>query len=221
MVVDGHNVGAKGPEHVGSDGPGGAVGAVQGHLFAPEGVYRQGDQIAHVPVPAGGVVHDGADPVAGGEGQFVPGLAVQFQAAVQIILQQTDGALVHFLALPVEQLDAVVPEGIVGGGDHHAAVEAVHPRHIGHGGGGGHVEQIHIRPGGGHARADGVLQHIAGAAGVLAHHDGGLFTPTVVPAQKPPDAVGVVGGQALVGRAPEAVGAEIFAHTIILLLGAR
>ena len=160
------------------------------------------------------MVHDAAHPLPGGEGQLGEGLSVHLKAAVQVVLHQADGGLIHLLPLPVHQLDAVVVVGVVGGGDHHAAVKAVRPGDVGHGGGGGDVEQVHVRPGGRHARADGVLQHIAGAAGVLAYHDPGPACPAVVPAQEAAHLIGVPGGQIHIGLPPEAVGAEVFSHLL-------
>ena len=85
----------------------------------------------------------------------------------------------------------------MGGADHHTAVKAVGAGHVGDRGGGGDVEQVDVRAGGGHACADGVLQHVAGTAGVLAHDDLGPVGATEVPAQEAADLIGVVGGEAL------------------------
>ena len=173
LCVDDSGVGAQGVKHGLGDVPAGAVGAVQAHLHAPEGIHTQGNQVADVPVAAGDVVHSAADFVLPGEGQLGPLLAKGHQLAVQVVLHQLDGLLVHLLPLIVDKLDAVVVVGVVAGGDHDAAVEVVHPGDVGHGRGGGDVEHIGVRTRGHQASHQGVLEHVAGTAGVLADDDAG------------------------------------------------
>ena len=139
--------------------------------------------------------------------------------AVNVGLHQGDDGLVHFLAGAVDELDAVVVVGIVAGGDHNAAVEAVGPGHIGHRGGGGHVQQIGIGTGGHQAAYQAVLKHIAGPAGILADDDPGRLIGAapalqlaVVPAQKTAHPKGVVSGEGAVGFPAEAVSSEILSH---------
>lgn len=64
----------------------------------------------------------------------------------------------------------------------------------------------------------GVLQHIAGATGVLTYYDLGLVLPAVIPAQETADLVGVIGGQAHPGLAPESVSSKVFSHCRSLFL---
>ena len=78
------------------------------------------------------------------------------------------------------------------------------------------MQQVNICPGGGHTSADGILQHIAGTAGVLAHHDGGTMAPTIVVAQETANLIGVVGSEAYAGLTAETVGSKISSHEIIL-----
>ena len=111
------------------------------------------------------------------------------------------------------------------GGDHNAAVKIIHAGNVGHAGGGGDVEQVGIRAGGGQARHQAVLEHIRAAAGVLANDDAGRLIVAaalpqciIIPAQKTAYLVGVVGGQVHTGLATEAVGAKIFSHDPLLLL---
>ena len=109
------------------------------------------------------------------------------------------------------------------GGDHDAAVEFIRPRYVGNAGRGGHVQHIRIGTRCRQARRDGILQHIARPARVLADQDAGTVVGHmeagkrrgVVPAEKTPYPIGVVGGQSHVGFPPEAVRAEVF------VLGAR
>ena len=74
------------------------------------------------------------------------------------------------------------------------------------------MEQVDVSAGGGHTRADGVLQHIAGAAGILAHHDLSSVGAAEVPAQEAADLIGVVSSQALAGLTTEPVRAKILSH---------
>ena len=91
------------------------------------------------------------------------------------------------------------------GGNHDAAVKVVHPGDVGHGGRGGDVEHVGVRAGGHQAGYQGVLEHVAGAAGVLADDDAGgaLFGGAallcgpgpffcIVPAEETADFIGVV-----------------------------
>ena len=175
--------------------------------------------MADVAVPAGDMVHGPSDPLPLGQGQLGPGLPEGHQLAVQIGFDQGDHALVHLLAQGIQELDAVVVIGIVGGGDHDAAVEILGPGHIGHGGGGGDVEQVGVRAGGHQTAHQGVLEHVAGAAGVLADDDPGgtlLALPAAelgeVPAQEAAHLKSVVRGQIHIGFPTEAVSTEIFSH---------
>ena len=173
LGVDDGSVGAQGIEHRFGDVPAGTVGAVQAHLHAPEGVHAQGNQVPDVPVPARDVVHGAADFILLGEGKLRPLLAKGHQLAVQIVLHQLDGLLVHLLALVVDKLNAVVIVGVVTGGNHDAAIKVVHPGNVGHGGRGGDVEHIGVRAGSHQARHQRIFKHVAGTAGVLADDDAG------------------------------------------------
>ena len=174
IVVHHMGLRAQGVEDARGDAVGTAVGAVQADLQAAEGVDRLGDEVSHIAVAAFGVVDGTADLVLGGARQL-------FLRVVQIGFDLVDDALLHLLPFAVEQLDAVVVEGVVAGGDHDAAVEPFRPGDIGHAGSGGHVEQVSVGARGGHAGGQGVLQHIAGTAGILADDDPTLlaFLPEV------------------------------------------
>ena len=62
------------------------VGAVQTHLDALEGVDAQRDQIAHVAVATGHIVHSAADVFPMGKGQFRPVFIEYMEFAVNVIL---------------------------------------------------------------------------------------------------------------------------------------
>ena len=204
-----HHVGlrAQGIEDAGGDAVSAAVGAVQADLQAAEGVDRLGDEVAHVAVAALGVVDGPADLILGGARQFL-------LRVVQIGFDLVDDALLHLLPFAVEQLDAVVIEGVVAGGDHDAAVEPLRPGDIGHAGRGGHVEQVSVGARGSHAGGQGVLQHIAGTAGILADDDPTLLALLPeVPTQEAAHPIGVLRHQVHIGLTAESIRTKIFSHT--------
>ena len=107
------------------------------------------------------------------------------------------------------------------GGDHDTAVKLVHTGHVGHTGGGGDVQHVGVGTAGGDTSHDGVLQHIAAAAGVLTDDDAGTVVlvgatgegRAEIPAQETAHLVGLHRGQVAVGLATETVGAEILVAT--------
>ena len=198
---------AQGVEDAWGDEIGAAVGAVQADLQPAEGVDRLGDEVAHVAVAAFGIVDGSTDLILGGAGQF-------FLWAVQVGFDLVDDALLHLLPFAVEQLDAVVVEGVVAGGDHDTAVKPFRPSDIGHAGRGGHMKQICVGARGGHAGGQGILQHIAGTAGILANDDPALlaFLPEIS-TQEAPYPIGVLRQQVHVGFATKSIRSKIFSHT--------
>ena len=225
LVVDDIGVCAQRIEHALGNVPAGTVGAVQTHLDALEGVDAQADQVTHVAVAARHIVHGAADVLPVGKGQLRPVLIKDMELAVDVVLHQQQGLLGHLFAVAVDQLDAVVVERVMAGGDHNAAVKIIHAGNVGHAGGGGDVEQVGIRTGSGQARHQAVLEHVGAAAGILADDDAGRLVVTaalpqciIIPAQKTAHLVGVVGGQVHSGLATEAVCTKIFSHDPLLLL---
>ena len=217
--IDDVGLGAQGVKNAFCNVPGGTVGAVQANLHALEGIHAQTDEIADVAVSSGNMVNGAADLVALGQRQFLPFPAESLQIAVQIRFHQTDDAFIHLLTEVVDELDAVVVVGVVAGGDHNAAVEALSADDEGHAGGGGDVQQIGVCAGGYQTANKAVLEHIARPAGILADDDSGgavragaALQLGVVPAEKTPDLESVVSGKIAVGFSPEAVGSKIFAH---------
>ena len=138
--------------------------------------------------------------------------------AVNVILQQ-QGFLRHLLTIAVDQLDAVVVVRVVAGRDHDAAVEVVHTGNVGHGRGGGDVEQIGVCTRGGQASHQTILEHIRATAGVLTDDDTGRLVVAValahcviILAKEAANLVGVVSGQRDSGFATEAIGPKILSH---------
>ena len=221
LVVDDIGVRTQRVENALRDVPAGAVGAVQTDLDAAERVNAQADQVAHVAVAAADIVNRTADVVAAGEGQLRPILIEDVQLAVDVILDEKQRFFVHFLAVTVDELDAVVIVGVVAGRDHDAAVEVVDTGNVGHAGRRGDVQQVGVRAAGGQAGDEAVLEHVGAAAGVLADDDarrGGLAIAlaqhAVIPAKEAADLVGVVGSQGHTGFAAETVSTKVFSHSI-------
>lgn len=158
------------------------------------------------------------------KGQLRPILVKQMQLAVQVVLYQQEGLFRHFLAVAVDQLDAVVIVRVMAGRDHDAAVKVIHPSDIGHRGRGGDMEQVGIGTAGGQTRHQAVLKHIGAAAGILADHDPGRVGITVllpkrivVPPQKTSHFIRMVCCQRYSGFPAEAIGPKIFSHSRVPL----
>ena len=205
FIIDDMRLGPQSLKDILGDHPSAAVGAVQGHLHVLVGVGGQADEVADVAVPAGGVVDDPADVCAGGIGQVF--------LAVEIGLDLVNDLLLHLFAVAVDELDAVVMEGVVAGRDHDAAVKLVHLGDVRHAGRGGDVHQAGVRTGGRDAGSQGALKHIAGPAGVFSDHDLALVVPAVVPAQEAAHLKRVVHGEGHVGLAAKTVRTKIFRHS--------
>ena len=179
-----------------------------------KGPGRQAGQVADVAVTAGIEINGLADLSLSCPGK-IRGIAVN--ECFQLRLK----GVVHLLPHAVHQLDAVVIERVMAGGDHHAAVEVFRPGDVADAGRGGHVQQIGVRPGSRNARRQRVFKHIRGPPGVLADHDAcGILRmlPAVIPAQKTAYLKGVLRRQIHTGLAPESVCTKIFTHQNNLLL---
>ena len=199
--------------------PRAAVGAVQRDLHALKGINPQRNEVAQVTVSAGYIVHRAADVIAMGEGECCPLLIKKGEVSVEICLHQGDGLLIHLLAHTVDELDAVIIIGVVAGGDHNAAVKAIHPCHIGNRGCCSHVEQVGISAGSHQSAHQRILKHVAGTTGVLADNNAGRFIYAaaalafgIIPTEKSTDGIGVIRGQPHIGLPTEAVGSKVFCH---------
>ena len=188
------------------DLPGSAVGAIQAHLYILEAVLAHGDQVSDVAVAARNIVHGTADVLPLGNGDL--------DLAVNEVLNLQDRLLIHLLAVAVEKLDAVIIVGVMGGRDHDAAIEIVHPGDIGNGRGRGDMHDVSVSAAGHESRAERIFKHVGAAPGILADDDFGLFAliGAIIPAQETADLNGMLIGQILIGLSAEAVGSEILAH---------
>ena len=228
VVGDHIGIGAEGVKDALGHHPGAAVGAVQADTLALVGAGREGDQVAEIAVPAGGIVDGLADVGALGIGKLL--VAVEIGAdvgalgirklliAVQIGLNAVQKALFHLVAVGIDELDSVVIIGVVAGGNHDTAVKVVRSRDVGDARRAGDVQQIGVRSRGSESGTQCGLKHVAGAARVLADHDLGLMVLSVVPAEIPADLEGVINGQVLVGLAAKSVRSEILPHFVSFFL---
>ena len=217
--VDDVGLGAQGVKDGLGNVPGRAVGTVQRDALALEGIQAQGDQVADVAVAAGDVIDRTANVLTVSKGYLRQGLTEDRHAAVQVLLHQVDGFLVHLFALAVDEFNAVVKEGVMAGGDHDAAVKFIHAGNIGHRGRRGDVEHIGVRAGGDQTCHQGILEHIGGAAGVLADDDTSFFIAALaallfpeIPAQETADLISMISSQIDICFPTEAIGAEILSH---------
>ena len=79
--------------------------------------------------------------------------------------------VIQLVAVRLEEFDAVVVVGIMGGRDHDAGVGPEAPGHVGHSRGRQGADQQHVYPHREQSRSDGVFQHVAGKPRVLADDD--------------------------------------------------
>ena len=225
LCIDDVGISAQCIEHRLGDGPTGTVGAVQTHLDALEGVDAQTDEVAHVAVAAGHVVHGTADVLPVGEGQLRPVLVKDVELAVEVILHQQQGLFGHLLAVAVDELDAVIVVGVVAGGDHNATIKVIHTCNVGHGRSGSDVQQVGICAGSGQASDQTVFEHVRAAAGILADDDAGrvgvaipLPDHVVIPAEEAAHLICVVSRQRYAGLAAETIGPKVFSHNVLSLV---
>ncbi len=206
LDADGEHLGAEFPQGFGRDAVGGAVGAVD-HDAQPveRQVARQG-HLGELDVARDRVVDALGAAQQGRRGQLDRLFAVDEALDPQLDLV---GQLV---AVRTEQLDAVVLEGVMRGGDHDADVGAHGAGQHGHRRRGHGAEQQHVHANAGEAGLHGGLDHVARQPRVLADHG----AVTVLAAHEQ-DAGGLgdlhreVGGDGAVGLAPDTVGAEMLA----------
>ena len=132
LVIDNVGICTQSIENALSDIPAGTIGAVQADLDTFEGIDTQRDQITHVTVASGHIIHSAADMLTMSERQLRPVLIKDMEFAVNIVLHQQQGLLGHFFTVAVDQFDSVVVVGVVAGRDHNSAVEVIHTGNIRH-----------------------------------------------------------------------------------------
>ena len=86
LCIDDIGISSQSIEHRFSDVPGTAVGAVQANLDTLEGIDTKADQIAHVAVATGHIVHSAANVFPVSERQLRPVLIEHMELSVNVIL---------------------------------------------------------------------------------------------------------------------------------------
>ena len=116
----------------------------------------------------------------------------------------------ELVAVRAEQLDPVVLERIVRSRNHHAEIGAERPREHRDGGRRHRSEQIDVHPDGGEAGGQRALDHVAGAARVLADHDAvAVLAFDEVQPRRHPDLHRELRRQLVARASTNAVGTEI------------
>ena len=217
LVVDNISISSQSIEHRLCNVLAGAIGAVQANLDTLEGIDAQRDQITHITVAACHIVHSAADVLAVREGKLRPVLIKDIELAVDVVLHQQQSFLGHFLAVAVDQLDAVIVVGIMAGRDHDAAIEVIHTGDVGHRRRGSDVQQVGVCARSSQTGHQTILEHIRATAGILANDDAGrlivaiaLAQCIVVPAEEATHLVGMVNGQINTSFTTEAINSKIF-----------
>ena len=121
----------------------------------------------------------------------------------------------QFVAVGAEQLDAVVLEHVVRGGDHHAEIGAQRARQHRDGRRRQRAELEHVHADRREARDERGFDHVAGEARVLAdNHAMAVIAAREIAPRRHADAQGGFGGhRRRVRLAANAIGAEIFASS--------
>ena len=165
VAADPDDVGAQLTQRGGRDLVGGAVRAIDDDLEAVEAQAAWEGRLGRFDVAAGGVGQArGAAEILGGGESVGDAVSHQGLDLGLLLVGQLEAA-------GTEELDAVVFEGIVRGGDHDAEVGAQAARQHRDGGGGHRAHLRDVHAGGQEAGNQGVLDHVAGQAGVLADDD--------------------------------------------------
>ena len=174
-VVDGNAVllgadeaalAAKAREQFLRDPGGGAVGAVEQHFQTGEVGVDMLLQEVDVILYAGAAHLDAADVRALGQTNV---RAVVEDVGFDLVLD----LIGQFVAVALEDLDAVELHRVVGGGDHDAGVGMVFADQVGHAGGGDNAQQLYVSADTAQAGGQGGFQHIAGHTGIFADQDFG------------------------------------------------
>ena len=205
LDANGEDFGAELPQSLGGDFVGGAIGAVDHDAEAVE-IHGAG-QCALGEFNVAGV--DALDALGAAEGGG--GGETVIQIAVNEGFDFVLGLVGELEAIGIEQLDAIILIGVVGGGNHDAEIGAHGARQHGDGGCRHRAEQQHIHADRGEAGDKGRLDHVAGEARILADDDAvAMLAAAEDEAGGLTDAKREIGRDHLVGFAANAIGAEIF-----------
>ena len=199
--------------------PGASVGTVQTNLHPFERIHTQRNQIADVTVSSGNIIHCTANLLFMCIRNFLIMSAKHFQLPIQIVLDQTDGFLIHFLTITVDQLNTIIIVWIMTCRNHDTTIKFIYSRHICHGWSCSYMKQICICTGSYQPTYQSIFKHIAGAACILTNYNAGrsllpgltLQFP-VIPSQETSDLICMIRCQILIRFATEAICTEIFSH---------
>ena len=157
--------------------------------------------------------------------QFRPVLVKYMELAIDVVLYQQQDFLGHFLAIAVDQFDAVIVVGIMAGRDHDAAVEVVHAGNISYRRRSSDVQQIGVCAGSSQTSNQAILEHIGAATSVFTNDDScrlvvavALAQCVIIPAKEAANLVGMVGGQVNTSFSTEAIGSKILSHYSFFLI---
>ena len=205
MTPSGIDLGAQFPQGLRRDVIGGAIGAIDHDLEAVEAQMLGKGDLGELDVAAAGVVD-------------APGAADQLRlgelrAVLEPLLDRPLVIVAELVAVGPEQLDAVVRERIVRGGDHHAEIGAHRARQHRHRRRRHRPQQHHVHADAGEAGDHRRFHHVAGQPRVLADdHAMAVVAAQEMRAGGLADAKRRLGRHRLdVGGPADAVGAEEFA----------
>ena len=211
----------------------GAVGLMIVHRHRGAQLLQHGG--GHLIAGALGAVHHNVQPVKAGAGGFLGevdvaalGVALAHRTAHlpadgqvlvlgQAVADDFLNPILHrvgeLVAVAVEELDAVILNGVVAGGNHRARVSLIISGQIGDGRGGQHLHQHGLRAHGANARHQSGFQHFAADAGIASHQNGG---PVYIACQHIGAGLaqleGQLAGQVLIRYSTHAVGAKESCH---------
>ena len=198
------HLGAQFPQHRRRDLVGSAIGAIDDDLEAGKIEAARGRGLHRLDVSSVGIV-EALRPADGrGRGEL------HFLRRQHQLLDRGLDRVGELEAVGTEQLDAIVLVGIVRRRDHHAHVGAHGAGEKSNGRRRQRPQQQHVHANRQEARRQRLLDHIAGEARVLAHHDAMAMAAAAEDlARRHADAHGDIGGHGLrIGAAPHAIGAE-------------
>ena len=153
IVVDDAHVGAKGVKNRLGDRRGRAVSAVKSDLHALQREVRARDQMGDITVTTLHIVDSRPDCIALSERDI--------RLTVNIGLNLLEDRLLHFEAIAVHELDAIIGIRVMRGADHDAAVKTAINRLERNTGSGNYVQHIGISARGNQTGDDSSLKHIA------------------------------------------------------------
>ena len=166
----------------------------------------QTNQITNVAVPAGSIINHAANVLPCGIGQL--------SCAVQIGLNLINHFLFHFLAMPVDQFNAIVMKRIVTGRNHNSTVKIFRPHYIGNAWCGGYMKQIRIRTGSSQSCNQRILKHVAASSCIFSDHNLCFVFSSVIPSKESSYFISMFHSQIHIRFSTKTIGTKIFSHDV-------